>query len=71
MTQEDRDRVSVLLDDAHTALDEAWRITLFAGERHATNDLVIADVKVLDAAERLGVTADGLVSRIAAYSVKA
>lgn len=71
MTQEDHDRLSILLDDAHKALEEAWRITLEAGERNATTALVLADMKVLDATERLGVVTDSVLDRIALYSVKA
>lgn len=68
MTQDELDRVSVLLDDAHRALDEAWQIALRADDRRTTNDLVIADVKVLDVCERLGIGIfTGVVERIAAY----
>lgn len=68
LTQEESDRLSILLDDAHKALEEAWRITIHAGERRATNDLVIADVKVLDASERLGIVTEGVVARIEAWT---
>ena len=71
MNIEDQDRLSILLDDAHKALEEAWQITLRAGERHATNSLVLADAKVIDATERLGIVTEGIVARIEAYSVKA
>lgn len=48
MTQEDRDRLSTLIRDAHLALEEAWELCLRAGDTQSTNRLVIADANVLD-----------------------
>lgn len=47
MTQEDRDRLSTLIRDAHLALEEAWELCLRAGDSESTNRLVIADSNVL------------------------
>lgn len=53
MTQEDRDRLSILLRDAHTALEEAWKLTVYAGDPLSANTLVLADVKVLEVGRAL------------------
>jgi hypothetical protein len=47
VTQEDRDRLSILLRDAHTALEEAWQLCLASGDTTSTNRLVIADSNVM------------------------
>lgn len=72
VTIEELDRLSILLADAHKCLEEAWRITIEAQDRHSTNDLVLADVKVCDVAERLGINVGSdVVERIEAYSRRA
>ena len=53
MTQEDRDRLSILLRDAHHALEEAWQLCVYAGDRTSTNTLVLADVGVFQVGEAL------------------
>jgi hypothetical protein len=47
VTQEDRDRLSILLRDAHTALEEAWQLCLASGDTTNTQRLVIADSNVM------------------------
>jgi hypothetical protein len=47
VTQDDRDRLSILIRDAHTALEEAWQLCLASGDTTNTNRLVIADSNVL------------------------
>lgn len=53
MTQEDRDRLSILIHDAHVALEEAWKLCVYAGDTASTNRLVLADVQVLDVGKAL------------------
>ena len=50
MNVEELDRLSVLLEDAYTALNAAWEIPVRAGDAHK---LLLATVYVKDAAERL------------------
>jgi hypothetical protein len=50
---DDLDRLSVLLEDAYKALNQAWEITARAGELDVTNRLLLATIAVKESAEAL------------------
>jgi hypothetical protein len=54
VTQEDRDRLSILLRDAHLALDEAWQLCLRADDHAHARRLVLADIHVESVDTALG-----------------
>ena len=53
MNVEELDRLSVLLEDAYSALNAAWEIPVRAGDHTTGHKLLLATVYVKDAAERL------------------
>ncbi len=73
MNLEDLDRLSILLEDAYRALNEAWEIPVRAGEHDIAHLLLMATINVKKVAENLmetlpTVAGEDVVTRIEDYS---